>query len=264
MPRVPPHFKVRTSIKNHAKMAAVYRDDKLLAAYVRLGVEAIERFADRTGDTFILDERDLMGCTATERRDSARRVLDKLVTCSPLVYHFSEGLYHVHIPNLAKKQGFRPRNGSGMEVSATTTATTTAKPPIKPPFVSAKEKKKTPARRPATTFPEGGLSTEQKRELAASPSLKDLTPSQFQHACQAVRDWATGNEKGPHRRVDWVATVRNAINRGWALEGYGGSTGNGKGSGRGSSNYVPPYTSPNWEDKAAPLAAQAPESEEEN
>ncbi len=100
----------------------------------------------------------------------------------------------------------------------------------------------TPPKQKATLFPEGGLTLEQKRQLAASPSLKDIKPSQFQHACAVVADWSASNQK---TRVDWVATVRGAINRGWALEGYGGS-GNGKAVGRGNTNYSQPRESSNW------------------
>ncbi len=102
--------------------------------------------------------------------------------------------------------------------------------------VSAGGKKKTTKAR-ATDWPEAGLNLEQKLALSKSDSMKDITPSQFQHACDRVRDWAAANGK---MRVDWVATVRNAITAGWGLEGYGGDSKNPKGSGRGSGGYVPP------------------------
>lgn len=44
-----------------------------------------------------------------------------------------------------------------------------------------------------------------------------LTPHQTRYAAQAVRDWA---DAGGHRRACWVAVVRNAMRRGWALKGY--------------------------------------------
>jgi len=69
-----------------------------------------------------------------------------------------------------------------------------------------------------TLFPEGGLTPEQKAELAESPSMGGVTPAQFRHACLVVADWS---HAGGKTRVDWVATTRNAILRGWALEGFG-------------------------------------------
>ena len=49
MPRRPPHFKVFASIQNHRHTLGLFDDDALLAMYVRAGILAIERYADRHG-----------------------------------------------------------------------------------------------------------------------------------------------------------------------------------------------------------------------
>jgi hypothetical protein len=46
MPRNVPHFKVMTSIMNHPKTTVMWGDNDSLAMWLRLGVLAIERFAD--------------------------------------------------------------------------------------------------------------------------------------------------------------------------------------------------------------------------
>lgn len=111
MPRVPPHFKVRTSLMNHPKMVEVARDNDLLALYVRLGTMAIERFADRTGDSFVLHKSELLWATGRERASTARVLLHRLCAASPIDAVERAGAYIIHIPNLAEKQGFSKRNG---------------------------------------------------------------------------------------------------------------------------------------------------------
>lgn len=44
---------------------------------------------------------------------------------------------------------------------------------------------------------------------------KGFTVHQVSFACETVRDWGVGK-----RKKCWVATVRNAMRKGWGLEGY--------------------------------------------
>lgn len=126
MPRSVPHFKVRLSIQNHEKMAAAFADNDMLAFWVRLGVKAVERFADRTGDTFLVHESELPFLTGTKRGDSARVVLNKLVSSSPLVANYQSPMWTIHIPNFSEKQGFKVKNGKASDVSASASASSSS------------------------------------------------------------------------------------------------------------------------------------------
>lgn len=145
----------------------------------------------------------------------------------------------VTVPNWAKLQGFAPVELRLLEESR---VEENREPPI-PPLVreSAKPPKRKPPPRPKrekSPFPPEGLSDDQKRELASSPSLKDITPSQFRHATDWARDWSAAGGKDTDR-ADWVAVIRNGINGGYALKGYGPGA-NGKALGRGNTNYTRP------------------------
>jgi hypothetical protein len=122
MPRTPPHFKVRCTVANHEKMAAVYADNDLFALWVRLGIKAVERFADRNGGTFIVHDSELDALTGKGRADVARRLLEHLADVSPISAQPSGYIWRITIPNFAEKQGFRKKNGSVMEVSASASA----------------------------------------------------------------------------------------------------------------------------------------------
>lgn len=153
MPRRPPHFKVFTSLPHHRKMIGVYGDDSLLAMYVRAGMMAIERYADRTDDSFLLSGVDLIKIAGCEGVANALRKLARLEARSPIriepAYPGEGGPargrheagtrpaqgqrkagWRLTMPNLAKKQGFTLSNGSETEgervPSSTTTTTTTS------------------------------------------------------------------------------------------------------------------------------------------
>lgn len=161
MPRVPPHFKVRLSIQNHPKMAAVYADPFLFSLWVKLGLRAIAQFADNTGNSFVVHEPDLLPLTQKDRPARALELLDQLCRQSPLSFRrycatcepnakLAPDSCHggatvmprscrlhakcvmIHIPNLAKKQGFGQRETAGMGDSSTTTTTTTSKRLLSP------------------------------------------------------------------------------------------------------------------------------------
>lgn len=111
---------------NHAKMAVVYADNDLFALWTRLGVLAIERYADRTGDSFLVHDRELPHLTGRGRADVARRLLGRLADVSPISAEPDGDTWRITIPNLSEKQGFRPKNGGRMEVSASASASATA------------------------------------------------------------------------------------------------------------------------------------------
>ena len=110
MSRVNPHFKVHTSIKNHRKMIEVYSDNDLLALWLRLGIESIERFAQRTDDSFLISDRELMLFTGKKQIRSSVKVLLKLTQSSPIIASKSGRHWIVSFPNLQRKQGFEQKN----------------------------------------------------------------------------------------------------------------------------------------------------------
>ncbi len=126
MPRRPPHFKVFASAKNHEKLKAVYWDNDLAVLWMRLGVEAIERYADRTGDTFIVHDRELIALTGKGRADIARRSLERLADVSPISVERDGDIWRITFRNLAKKQFDRSTNGAGTVPSSSASSTSTS------------------------------------------------------------------------------------------------------------------------------------------
>ena len=127
MPRVRPHFKIHVSIQNHRRAIGVYESDALLAMFARIGIMAIERFADRTGDSFLcsgLDLERLAGCRGVA---NARRKLGRLEASTRLRVGQEGAAWSLSMPNFGKKQGFYDRNVDGIEDSPTPTPTPTPK-----------------------------------------------------------------------------------------------------------------------------------------
>lgn len=222
MPRSKPHFKSRTTIKNHAKMAEVYQSNDLLAFWLRLGIEAIERFADRTGDTFLVSDRELMALSGKGRPDVARTWLRRLADVGPISAEREGDVWRITFPNFSKKQGFTRKNGRETEVSASATPTATASP---------EEKESAPAPRAASCGPPAGKASRGKRPRGPTAFPADTTDLEAgvrawlakhpEHgdvdvgfALDKCRDWARSNGK---RKADWLATVRGGIRDGWLL-----------------------------------------------
>jgi hypothetical protein len=113
VPRRPPHFKIFTSIQNHRHLEGVYEDDALLAMYVRAGIMAVERFADRTSDSFLLSSTDLCRLAGLDHGvANARKKLGRLEAASRLGLSRDGARWRLTFPNFAKKHGFKGGNGS--------------------------------------------------------------------------------------------------------------------------------------------------------
>lgn len=96
---------------NHPKTAALFGDNDALAMYVRLGVLAIERFADRTDDSFMIHDRELSLITGRRRADISRKSLRHLADISPISVERLGDVWRITFPNLSKRQGFGRKNG---------------------------------------------------------------------------------------------------------------------------------------------------------
>lgn len=204
MARSPKHFKVHCSLRNHRKTVDMAADNDLLATYVRLGILGIERFADRTGDTFLVSMAELPAVTGTKRSDSARKLLNKLATTSPVVVNYLGTSCKITIPNLAKKQGFGGFNGTGKGASSSSTPTPTStkkeigEAPSAPPAPRARRAK---MRAPC---PDALDDSEWTRVLAWA--AKEGVPlADVVREWDAMRDYWRG--KG-ELRADWSASFR--------------------------------------------------------
>ena len=78
--------------------------------WVRLGLLAIERFAAKTDDTFILREGELTAISGGRRRDKAERMLNELQSVSSISCRTVGNSFEIRFGKLAKKQGFTRDN----------------------------------------------------------------------------------------------------------------------------------------------------------
>lgn len=126
----PKHFKVHCSIQNHRRMIGIYDDDALLAMFTRIGIMAVERYADKTGDSFICSGRDLERLAACGGVANARRKLGRLEAAGgPEVCQEGAG-YRLTFRNFAKKQGFAfcsNHSASASSSSSSSSSTTSTK-----------------------------------------------------------------------------------------------------------------------------------------
>jgi hypothetical protein len=146
----PKHFKVHASIQNHRKTIGVFDDDSLLAMYVRIGISAIERFADRTDDSFLVSPRDLEGLAGCRGVANARRKLGRLEAASRLTVCQEGAGYRVGFPNFKRKQGFTSQADPEVVPKRTPSSTPTTTPTTTP----TKTAENTPASRARAVWPE--------------------------------------------------------------------------------------------------------------
>jgi hypothetical protein len=96
------------TIQTHRKMADVWGNNDLLAAWLRVGVAGMEAYAARNADTFTVSGRrlcELAGCSGV---GPAVLRLRCLVAAGLLELSCRGAAWELRIPNLAKKQGFTP------------------------------------------------------------------------------------------------------------------------------------------------------------
>jgi len=233
-----PHFKLMVSVQNHRHTIGVYEDDALLAMFVRVGIMAVERFADRTGDSFLcssLDLEKLAGCRGVA---NARRKLGRLEASSRLSVGREEARggasvgpeggqreasWRLTLPNFAKKQGFKSvvSTQTVPSASASASATSTAskekkdKEPASETDALCVPKTKRPSKRPIPESIEG----DDRSRLLRLGSDSGFSEDMCRYATTRVRLWAQGSGK---LRTDWVAVIVNSMKAGWGLEGMPG------------------------------------------
>lgn len=224
MPRnQPPHFKVRTSIANHEKMKQVWADNDLLALWLRLGVHAIEVYADRTSDVFLVQDKQLPALTGCGRPDIARTWLRRLADVSPISAERDGHVWRIVWRNFAKKQFPFREHVKLTPPSASASASTSPSKNLPLPSADAEggdqRATKQGQRRPRTTEAPEGLTRDQKASILAwaqqHVASGDLPkgaadPKRLAAWVEACLDHFRAGAK---RKADWTATCRNWIRR---------------------------------------------------
>jgi hypothetical protein len=206
------------------------QDNDLFAAYGRLGMLMVERYAAKTDDTIHVHVRELEWITGKGRRDAALRVLQRLEEVTPISvgllaevggtsvgslqdFHGKSAelpgeVLSIKLPNFAKKHGMHPviddtrekieerreKKEEGGEAGARK---------------AAPSGDETPERK--TKAPEE-LTEDQLRQLRSwrddkRPWIKDVDLDSKVERCLG---WFRGNGG---RKIDWVQTCRNWVSK---------------------------------------------------
>lgn len=213
MPKGPKHFKVHCSVATHRKTAEMFTENDLLATWVRLGILAVERFADRTSNSFRVSDRELMAITGKGRLDVARTLLSRLAHVSPTSASRDGDVWLISFPNFGKKQGFGFRNGAKTGASSSSSPTATA--------TKAKEQEREPASRaaraprksPDVSFP-GAMVQRDWDELAARHGVDPVRLEEVAAAWAGEHDrryapkgWRMAIDRSLRDRWSWTASL---------------------------------------------------------
>ncbi len=225
MPKGPKHFKVHCSIATHRKTAAMFTDNDLFATWTRLGILAVERFADRTGNSFRVSDRELMAITGKGRVDVARTLVSRLAHVSPTSASRDGDVWLISFPNFSKKQGFKSGNGvqTGSSASASPTATSTKKKERQNSAPSAPKRARKQSRMSEVPDQLSEADRQSVIEWAAAQS-PPITLDQLTYGWKVFRAKARGNG---YRYARHAQAFRNALGEAgeaWALKGYGGNS----------------------------------------
>lgn len=221
----PKHFKVHCSVQNHEKTASMAADNDLFALWVRLGILAVERFANKTDDTFLVSDRELPRLTGKYRADVARTLLRRLADVTPTSAERDGDVWRITIPNFSKKQGFglpddpfafpsysdsysdthsSPEGREGEVAAAPLAAPPVIDPPADEPVQKAKRKPK--ARPHPLTDP---LSDELREQVRQRAFEFGLDPAKLEIA---LLDWALGAGR---EYADWNRQLGTMLRSQW-------------------------------------------------
>ena len=137
-------------MQNHEKTIDVWTDDVLLACYLRLGVMGIERYADKTDDSFLLSGKDLEKVANVGGVANSLRRLARLAAASPVEIGPEGGRWRAQIPNFAEKQFNRADHGPGRVASSSASSSTS--PTKKKSSSSSVARRSTPPSEEAKEF----------------------------------------------------------------------------------------------------------------
>lgn len=204
-------FRVAEDILDDPKLARVSAD--VFRFYLRL-LAMLNRTKSRDG-TIRLDRFALNACAMREQRRHALAIARSGADTG--LYGICEDGQSVTIsvPNWLKFQQLAPETPhQAPSVTPRPTPTPTPTPTQAERPAPGRSKDRQRAR--ATRCPDR-LEESDRSALLAWAGAHGFSGPQVAWAVERVRDWARAKDE---QRVDWVATIRNAMSRGWALEGY--------------------------------------------
>ena len=259
MARTTPTFKVHVNLTRHPKTHLLNATQT--GYYVRLGMLAVERFAGKNGDSFIATPGDLKAVFDASHLKTAIKRLENLTEFCPISagiageFHPISGQYpanswRIHIPNLAKKQGFHPtnsydpcsseselrtpnsdsekketraRDGSGLnpdENSGLGELGAKFPPNSKPADPPKPKPKKRAAKSPQVPIPleDSTEWLEIVGRLEVWTLTNEITSPQLTFGLDAIRRWA---ESGDQRKARWYQACQGYLKAGWPLKGFG-------------------------------------------
>jgi hypothetical protein len=210
------YFKVHTSIQNHRK-ADFWTDPMLRGMWVAIGVLAVERYADRTDDRFLLSSGDLLSVTGATTIQGARSRMARLEAQSTLTITLKAPWYEAHLPNFAKKHNFGEFSRTNRKHHSDSDSYADSKggeePPPAPPSKPSEKAEKSRGASP----PPARLEPEDRSAIARwfrDQDFKHLDEGDLGRLWEECADHFRA--KGV-RRKDWPATFRNWVRR---AEGY--------------------------------------------
>lgn len=229
MARTRPGIRVHLSIADHDKTSEVWANLEMRGMLVELWRKAGEKFAGKRDDKVPLKQTDRMDITCSTDVETADKLLSKL--CAKMRYGIRRypNRWVVTIRNFSKKQGYQPQEPDPVPGSNRTNNLTPPIPSPKsysdseshsdsdtntPPDISRSAKA---SRKPTKSICPDRLDDDDRSKLLAWASTRDFTESHVVWAFNRVKDWSQSKAE---TRADWVATIRNAMREGWALEGY--------------------------------------------
>lgn len=208
MPKGPKHFKVHCSVRNHAKTAKMFTENDLLATWVRLGILAVERFADRTGNSFRVSDHELVAITGKGRLDVARTLLSRLADVSQTSASRDGDVWLISLPNFGKKQGFGLGNGAKTGASASASPTATSTKEKNPEREPASRAARAPRKSPEVSFP-GSMVQRDWDELGARHGVDPIRLE------EVAAGWADEKDRR-YTATGWRRAIDRALRDRWS------------------------------------------------
>ena len=210
-------------------------DDHQLATLIRLMAWLAQRWArdgvptDQAGSA-VIAPHDHMAITHRSHPGYSRTYLETLADLVDIAFtprpDLGSNVVEIYWPKFASFQGWTGDRGASVAISQ-------ARKDKDKDKDNEKDKKSAPRRAPACRscgakdHPAGrhpmprGLGTESTEALLRWAGENGWSKKQASYATARVRDWADAEGR---EKACWIATIRNAMRKGWALDGHGAPT----------------------------------------
>lgn len=229
-----PHFKAHVSITTHPKMARIYADDQLLACWLRVGVEAVEKFAGKTGGSFILRDLALLPLANTHELADAIDIFRRIAAEG--IWKFTRAgpkIHRIEWLKLPEKQGFggetQRKPGENPEQTQRKPGANASDPTPTPTPILDKKKKK--EKEKSATAPAAAVSVdppddwpnEKERDQIAAWAAKQTPKIERRYLGRALERFRDSSEnrkqkrKNPRTRRGWSAAFRGGLSDEWLL-----------------------------------------------